>query len=201
VTVVITRDMADGVVIHRWLGLADRAALLPGLDVVFFESSATKSFDNDAARRAFRERWLGRYLATYPEWVYVGLAADGTVVGYLCGSLDDPATTPLFSDLSYFQDFAQATRAFPAQLHVNLLPDWRSFGIGARLVQIFAADAAKAGAPGVHVVTTRGMRNVRYYAQNGFREVASTRWNGRQLLLLGRELGRAEGVPSDRATP
>ncbi len=119
----------------------------------------------------------------------MALNADGAVVGYIVGSLDDPAITPLFSDIAYFQDFAALTAEYPAQLHVNVAPDWRGQGIGARLVQTFTAAIALTNVPGVHVVTTRGMRNVGYYAANGFAEVGSTKWNGRELVMLGRRLG------------
>ena len=184
-----TTAVPGNVTIARWVAIPDRERLMPGIDAVFFDSSATTSFADDGVRRAFRHRWLGRYLEHYAEWVYVALTVDGAVVGYIAGSLDDPAQTPLFSDIGYFQDFAALTAEYPAQLHVNVSPDWRGHGIGARLVQTFAADAARAGVPAVHVVTTRGMRNVRYYASNGFVEVGSTHWNGRDLVMLGRRLG------------
>lgn len=185
----MTGRIGETIDIRRWLSLTSREQLLAGLDRVFFASSATTSFASEDIRAAFRERWLGRYLTHYPAWAYVALAADGTVIGYIVGSLDDPARTALFSDIGYFQDFAAVTPDYPAQLHVNLDPDWRGHGIGSRLIQTFAADVENAGAPGVHVVTARGMRNVGYYAANGFVEVASTLWNGRDLVMLGRRLG------------
>jgi GNAT superfamily N-acetyltransferase len=161
---------------------------MQALDRVFFVSSGTQAFASEEARAAFRDRWLGRYLRRYPEWAYVAMAPDVGLVGYLVGSLDDPAATPLFEDLAYFRDFAVQTRDYPAQLHVNLLPEWRSLGIGARMIRTFCTDAAMAGAPGVHVVTGRGLRNVRYYAANGFDEVASTLYNGKELVMLARRL-------------
>ncbi|MGQ0672265.1 MAG: GNAT family N-acetyltransferase [Hyphomicrobium sp.] len=180
-----------GVSIHPWLSHADPTSLEAGLDRVFFASSATTSFASENARAAFRERWLGRYLAHFPTQAFVASTGNCDVVGYIVGSLYDPARLPLFADIGYFQDFAATTPHYPAQLHVNLLPEWRGHGIGARLLETFVEDAARAKAPGVHVVTTRGMRNVRYYAANGFAEVASTFWNGRELIMLGRKLGAA----------
>lgn len=178
------------IVIRRWLDIPDRERLTRSLENVFFESSATKSFANEAVRAAFRERWLGRYLRHYPRWTLVALTPDERLVGYIIGSTDDPAQTPMFGDIPYFKDFADVTPDYPAQLHINLDPDWRGMGIGSRLIQEGVAALAQAGVRGVHIVTTRGMRNVGYYLANGFEEVASTSWNGRDLVMLGRRLGR-----------
>ena len=174
--------------ILRWTEIPDRSSLLTEIDAIFFESSATKSFGDDAERAAFRERWLGRYLDRYPDCAYLALAADGTVAGYLVGSLDDPAVTPLFADIAYFRDFAALTAKYPAQLHVNLAPSWRGQGVGARLVETFAEDARRAGAKGVHVVTGRGMRNVGFYLARGFHEAGSLTVGERELLFLARSL-------------
>jgi GNAT superfamily N-acetyltransferase len=184
----MTERTAGSAVIHRWLDVPGRERLLEGIDRVFFASSATTSFASEDIRAAFRERWLGRYLARYPEWAYVALASPDDVIGYIVGSLEDPARSALFCDIAYFRDFAAVTPFYPAQLHVNLAPEWRGHGIGSRLIQRFVADVSKTGAPGVHVVTARGMRNIGYYASNGFTEVASTTWNGKDLVMLGRRL-------------
>ena len=174
--------------IERWVEIADRERLFAQIDHIFFESSNTKTFASEAERQAFRTRWLGRYLEHYPEWAYVARTSDDEVAGYLVGSIVDPAKTPLFSDIGYFKDFAALTARYPAQLHVNLAPERRGLGIGSRLMSAFATDLARAVVPGVHVVTSRGVRNVSYYAANGFEEAGSTMWNGRELVFLGRKL-------------
>jgi GNAT superfamily N-acetyltransferase len=179
---------AAGTIIRRWVEIADRARLLPELDAIFFEASATKSFANEAERAAFRERWLGRYLSHYPDEAFVALTPDGTVAGYLVGSLDDPASTPLFSDIAYFADLARLTARYPAQLHVNLAQPWRGGGIGSRLVAAFADHARRAGAPGVHAVTGRAMRNVGFYLSNGFDEAGAVKTRDRELVFLARSL-------------
>lgn len=184
--------MSDGdrreVAIRRWIDVDEPAKYAPALDEIFFEASATQSFPSGAERCAFRSRWLGRYLETYPEWVYLVLASGGDAVGYLLGCLDDPARTPLFADIGYFAALASLTAEYPAQLHVNLAPVWRNRGIGGRLVEAFVADAARAGTPGVHVITSRGMRNMRFYESAGFREAGSIVWNDRELIFLARRL-------------
>ena len=158
------------------------------LDAIFFEACGTKSFVSKEARVAFRERWLGRYLRTYPEWVYLAIGNHEVVEGYLLGCLDDPAQTPMFSDIGYFQDLAALTARFPAQLHVNLAPSARGQGVGSQLVSSFVSDAQKAFCPGVHVVSGRGLRNVGFYERNGFREEGQVTWNGRELVFLAQAL-------------
>lgn len=161
------------------MDVAHSDRLLPQLDAIFFEASGTKSFADDAARAAFRERWFARYLSQYPQWAYVAIAGDGRVAGYLVGAL---------AEGSAFDDFAVAAAEFPAHLHVNLAPEFRNRGIGADLIEAFAADVRRAGANGMHVVTSADARNVRFYERAGFRQRAHTSVNGRKLVLLGRSL-------------
>lgn len=174
--------------IRRWSEITSRGALLPAIDAIFFESSGTKTFADEETRRTFRERWLGRYLTHDPQWAYVAMTADGTVAGYLVGSLDDPARSARFFDIAYFKDFAALTGEYPAHLHVNLAPQFRGAGIGAALVDAFGADAARAGASGMHVVTGTGMRNIGFYERNGFRELGRAMSNGHEVVFLGRKL-------------
>jgi GNAT superfamily N-acetyltransferase len=179
--------------ICRWDALARetgpaRERRIAALDRIFFTSSATQSFASDEAKALFRERWLGRYLRHFPQHALLALAPDGDVVGYVIGSLADPARDPLFADIPVLQTFSALTARYPAQLHINLDAAWRGRGIGARLVDAFAEHAREAGAPGVHVVTQRGLRNVGFYLRNGFRERGATLVDGRELLFLGRDL-------------
>lgn len=163
-------------------------AITAYLDSVFFGASATKVFPDEAARAAFRLRWLGNYLIHHPKEAFLALGRDDALAGYLVGSLDDPASDPRQADLGYFQDLAPYTRRFPAHLHVNLAAHYRSHGVGSRLLEAFCAHATALGAPGVHVVTGQGMRNVGFYTRNGFVQVGEAMWNGRPLVMLGRPL-------------
>jgi ribosomal protein S18 acetylase RimI-like enzyme len=169
----------SSVVIRRWTDVPHDDRLTAELDAIFFEASNTRSFVSDEARAAFRERWLGRYLAQHPQWAYVALAPDGKLAGYLVGALDEG---------NGFDDFAAATRDYPAHLHVNLAPAFRSRGIGAELIEAFAVDAARAGASGMHVVTSADARNVGFYERVGFRRRATTTSNGHGLVFLGRRI-------------
>ena len=174
--------------IVRWDQLTGRADLLPAIDGIFFEASATKTFASDEARLAFRERWLGRYLTHFPQHAYLALSPARAVRGYVVGSVEDPARLELFRDIPHFGSFRALTSQYPAQLHINIASDWRSQGLGARLVETFCQGARVAGAPGVHVVTARGMRNVRFYEAIGFTEAGQTSIDGRELLFLARTL-------------
>jgi GNAT superfamily N-acetyltransferase len=166
----------------------DHERLIADLDHIFFSSSARQSFSGTAEKAEFRERWLGRYLERFPDYALVALDGGRRVVGYVIGSLDDPARDPLFADLAFLGAFSHLTARYPAQLHVNLDAGWRGRGIGARLVDAFCDLARAGGAPGVHVVTARGMRNVGFYLANDFRERGATIIDGKELLLLGRDL-------------
>lgn len=160
------------------------------IDAIFAETSGRTHFESEAARAAFRERWLGRYLTHYPDQAFVAVAGGTDVVGYLVGSLDDPAKNELFSDISYFAGFAHLTQSFPAHLHINLTAQWRGLGIGKRLIESFARHAHQSGVPGMHVVTGEGARNKRFYSACGFRQLGSATWHGSPIAFLGRELPR-----------
>ena len=163
-----TMTGTETIAIKRYLDLAPSPALEAGLDAVFFDASSVTSFASDGGRAQFRNRWLGRYLDHDPDFAYVAVMPNGDVAGYLAGALEDPATATRFSDIAYFAGFKHLTAEFPAHLHVNLAASARGFGVGSALVQRFIQDARRAGAPGVHVVTSQGARNVAFYARNGF---------------------------------
>ncbi|MFA5955815.1 GNAT family N-acetyltransferase [Hyphomicrobium sp.] len=179
--------MSEPIAICRYPDIAQTPELAKEIDAIFFEASNTKSFVSDDARAAFRERWLGRYLTHDPALAFLARTGDGTVVGYIVGSVDDPAKAARFSDIGYFADLAEQTERFPAHLHVNISPGFRNQGIGGRLIDRFVAAAKTARAPGVHVVTSVGAENVGFYNRNGFSEVARAGKDGR-LVFLARTL-------------
>ena len=121
--------------------------------------------------------------------VLLALAGEATVAGYLVGALDNPSEQPRFADIGYFRtDFADLVPIFPAHLHINLAPEYRSQGIGAALIEAFAGHARRAGASGMHAVTGRSMRNVGFYTRCGFTERSTALWNGHPIVFLGRPL-------------
>ncbi len=177
------------IAIRELPGPALGPVLLAQVDAIFLEASG-RTFAPGPERDAFRERWLGRYLAGGTDVAVLALADGGkTVAGYLVGAVESPVEQDRFADISYFRgDFADLARRFPAHLHINLAPAFRSHGVGARLVEVFVGRAAEAGAGGVHVVTGVGLRNVRFYERCGFFPRATALWNGRSIVFLGREL-------------
>jgi hypothetical protein len=45
--------------------------------------------------------------------------------------------------------------------------------------------------PGLHLVTNEGARNIRFYERNGFRLLATTRWNDAPVVFMGRALNQS----------
>jgi GNAT superfamily N-acetyltransferase len=163
--------------------------LLAQVEAIFFEASGRTLTGPE--REAFRERWLGRYLSGGSDVVLLALEGRDRVAGYLVGALENPAEQPRFADIGYFRtDFAELCRRFPAHLHINLAPAFRGRGIGGWLIEAFAVRAAAAHAPGMHVVTGEGMRNVGFYLRRGFLQRARAHWNGHVVVFLARELRR-----------
>lgn len=176
------------VLIRRYLEIPGGAEHIPAIDAIFFEASSVKDFTDDAARAAFRERWLGRYLTHYPEWAYLAFDAEGHLLGYLCGCIDDPNGMPRFADIVYFSAFQFLTINYPAHLHINLDHRHRGQGTGTLLIDAFVRDATDAGVQGMHLVTSRGARNVRFYEQCGFRELGALIHGKGEIVFLARKL-------------
>ncbi|MCH9807052.1 MAG: GNAT family N-acetyltransferase [Alphaproteobacteria bacterium] len=157
------------------------------LDDIFYASSGTKSFADEATQAEFHTRWLGRYLEHYSDWFYVAVQG-GRLIGYLAGCTDDPARVPRFSDIAYFKDLADQTLLYPAHLHVNVAEGLRGAGVGARLVARYVEDLRHAGIDGVHLVTGVDQRNVIFYQRNGFEAVKRLPWRGGEVVMLARSL-------------
>jgi GNAT superfamily N-acetyltransferase len=164
------------------------ADVLGQIDTIFFDA-ATRSFPPGPEREAFRERWLGRYLRGGSDALFLATEGNNTVAGYLVGAIENPALQDRFADIGYFRDdFAELCRQFPAHLHINLAPAFRSQGIGALLIEAFADYAAQQGAVGMHIVTGAGMRNVRFYERCDFQQRGAAERNGGEVVFLGRAL-------------
>jgi GNAT superfamily N-acetyltransferase len=157
------------------------------MDAIFYETAPRAPAD-PTARATFYDLWLGQYLRHEPELAHVAVS-HGRVIGYLVGCHANPATSPRFASLAYFQTFARACGLYPAHLHINLTTVARGSGTGARLIQACVADVAAARLPGVHVVTSAAARNVGFYARNGFIEIDGTDRSGGRVVLLGRSIG------------
>jgi GNAT superfamily N-acetyltransferase len=158
-----------------------------GVEAVFWETAATPH-PTGLARAAFQDLWLDQYLGHEPYLAFVARDTAGRIGGYLVGCHVDPARSPRFAALAYFQTFSAATARYPAHLHINLTADWRGYGIGGLLIDAFAATVRNAGLAGFHVVTGAAARNVAFYTRQGFREIArSSNARGNVVVFLGRD--------------
>jgi GNAT superfamily N-acetyltransferase len=183
--------MQANVRIMPYRAVAADATARASIDAIFFGASGTQSFASEAERGAFRARWLGRFLdGGDADHAFVAVTESG-VIGYLVGALDDPAVSGRFSDIGYFRNFANLTATYPAHLHINLAAEARNQGVGARLIEAFAAHAHAAGAAGMHVVTGAASRNVRFYAACGFAEAGRLE-TAKPIVFLGRRLNIRE---------
>lgn len=158
--------------------------VMAALDAIFFAASNTRSFDSPAARSTFHRRWLGRYLDG--DDVAFAARIDQRIVGYVVGSLRDPAQDLRFADIGYFPLLADLTARHPAHLHVNVADDCRGRGIGHQLIAAFSAAARGGGAVGVHIVTSESAQNVGFYRRCGFEVLRCFEWAGTSLLMMGR---------------
>ncbi len=184
-----------------WWATGRDPALAAQVEGIFWQTSR-HTFPAGPERDAFRERWLGRYMQGGSDVVLLALAGGGTVAGYLVGALANPAEQDRFADIGYFRGaFVGLMPRYPAHLHINLAEPFRNRGIGARLVGRFGERAAAAGAPGMHVVTGKAMRNVRFYERCGFIERAAAPWNGTTIVLLGKDLSEAPATLAERSGP
>jgi GNAT superfamily N-acetyltransferase len=166
----------------------DWQSRLSPIEEIFFATSPSAKTLRPKERQPFKERWLGRYIAYDIESFFVAITEVSTVAGYLAGCLDNPARNPRFADNGYYASFAPSCDSYPCHLHINLDERYRSHGIGSALIAAFAAQAASAGRSGIHVVIGERVRNVRFYEKNEFRPLATARWNGSDVVFMGRPL-------------
>lgn len=182
------RMIARDIRILPWSQLDAAAKRLAAPDAVFFEASRTQAFASDDARAAFREFWLGQYLAMHPDLAFVARDDAGRCVGYAVAWPDDPNTTTRFDALSYLRAAVDLTARYPAHMHVNVGARSRGRRLGTHLVSQVCAALRRAEVAGVHVVTEVGARNIGFYEANGFSARASLVWDDRRLAFLARDL-------------
>lgn len=114
-----------------------------------------------AEREGFVRHWIEPYRELRPEWTWVAVV-EGAVVAYLTAAPDslefEKERRRVFSPSPDSRDFfSQAVRVklwteHPAHFLLNVLPDYRGMGVASRLLQVFFAEARKAGVPSVHLV-------------------------------------------------
>ena len=169
--------------VARLVDEADWKSLWPIVENIFFATSRVQIFANEQARNSFKARWLDRYLNHYIDSFFIARSDDGGLIGYLAGCLENPTLNPLFNDLDYCKAFALF-----CDLHINISAHYSNLGVGATLIEAFAAQASNAQAPGMHIVTNEAARNIRFYERNNFHILSTTYSNGARVVFMGRQL-------------
>lgn len=173
-----------GIRLERLTDLTDRGAALAGLEEIFFASSTRTEFASDTDRAAFLATWTGWFVAEAPRDIWMAVAGDGQIIGYLTGCKDSSGSVELARRIPKYEVFADHFAAYPAHFHVNVRPGWREHGLGRRLVDRFAEDCRADGLPGVHLVTAVFARNAEFYRRAGFTDACQRG----PLLFLGKRL-------------
>lgn len=142
--------------------------------------------------------WAAPYAVLEPEHCHVLADPEGRVVGYVLGTVDAVAFEercerswwpelrerhPLAADGERLDDLLIALihhrplprwdlhDDFPAELHIDLLPEAQGQGWGRRLLEEFLAGLRRAGVAGVHLgVSVENTRATAFYRHLGFNE-------------------------------
>ncbi len=69
-----------------------------------------------------------------------------------------------------------AGEAYPAHLHIDLLPEYQRQGIGGRLLETLEARFLELGLPGIHLVTSNHhTKSLPFYEKHGYRRYREVR--------------------------
>lgn len=150
--------------------------------------------------RLIGDIYAAPYVTLEPEHAHLLDDGTGTAVGYVLGTADTtrfvqryrdewlPATAgryPVPSDppvtaeddmlsLHYHPEriVVPALAAYPAHLHIDLLPEWQGKGWGRGLMEAFLAGLRAAGVPRVHLgVASTNVSARAFYSRLGFAEI------------------------------
>ncbi len=126
------------------------------------------------------------YLEKEPENCFVAVDENDNVVGYTYGVKNYDIYQENFTDyinavaelenrrflseaLIEMYDHAIYKKDYPAHLHIDILPDYQSKGIGSKLIEAFCDNLKEQGVKGVMlIVGTENEGARRFYERNGF---------------------------------
>lgn len=113
--------------------------------------------DTPRFARAFRTTWLPLVAGRYPEPPRSPRTPDEVIAGLL----HHPERMVL-----------PELAAYPAHLHIDLLPAWQGQGYGRRLMRTFLQALQDGGVPAVHLsMATANTRARAFYDRMGFEEI------------------------------
>ncbi|BBH67047.1 hypothetical protein ACTI_37320 [Actinoplanes sp. OR16] len=160
--------------------------------------------------RLLGDIWAVPYVEHEPEHAHVVDDGSGRVVGYILGTADTPAFVkwyratwlPATADRLVDGDPRDETMldlhrepermlmpeltAYPAHLHIDLLPETQGQGLGRRLMTAFLDGLRAAGVPRVHLgMAPENHGAYAFYKRLGFHDIA-TQDTG--ALFLGRDV-------------
>lgn len=153
-----------------------------GLREIFFESSTKKEFSSEEEKEKFFWKYMGFYLANYPEFVWIA-HQDFKVLGYILGMpfSQDPS---LYDIQPHMRTFEGEYTLYPAHLHINCHADSRGMGLGQKLMAVFEGQLKLLGCQGIHAMTGPESRNRSFYLKLGF-DFELTRSG---ILFVGKDL-------------
>lgn len=155
------------------------------LSEIFFESSGKKDFKDEKEKEDFYFKYMGYYLAQYPEFLHV--AKDESVIGYCLGA---PSTdkSEFFILQPHLKIFKDLFLKYPAHFHINCHARARGQGVGAGLLAEFELQLQNLEIAGVHLITTPAARNRSFYTRLGYTFEVIRPYEGRELLFMGKKL-------------
>jgi ribosomal protein S18 acetylase RimI-like enzyme len=158
--------MSEMIIINVINPLIQQLDYKSSLKQIFFETSTRKIFNNQAERDDFEWKYLGFYLAHYPQFAWVAID-NGIVLGYVLGMpySKDPS---LYQIQPHMKKFESLFDIFPGHLHINCHINARGKGIGKRLVLNLLHQMKVFDVKGLHIMTGVHADNRFFYHKLGF---------------------------------
>ncbi|MEU9351305.1 GNAT family N-acetyltransferase [Streptomyces griseoloalbus] len=164
----------------------------------------------------FPDTFAAPYAHLEPELAFVLDDGTGRAVGYILGTADtvrfaedfravwlplvagrhpEPSGPPQTPDEAMARLLHHPERmvvpelaAWPAHLHIDLLPEWQGRGYGRKLMRTFLAALRDRGVPSVHLVMATANKPARaFYDRMGFEEIDAPMDDS--VVCLGRTTG------------
>jgi len=125
--------------------------------------------DTRAQERYFDRVWVPRIaarIAAWDWWRHPESARQVMRFNKVRGAMRDAARS------AAAPAFEAGGPGYPAQLHINIHPDWQGQGLGSRLIASYLAALRERGVPGVFLETSgRNAKALPFYEKLGFRLV------------------------------